>query len=62
MDLYLASGAGPAPTSPAIEPSRRIDYVWGKGVQPVAGQVLDSLASDHRMVIVKVIVPAQAVQ
>lgn len=41
------------PTSPAVNPTERIDFVWARnlGVQDV--QVIDSLASDHRMVVVE---------
>ena len=51
VDPFAALGLGDAPTSPAVEPRERIDFVWGRGLEPVDGAVLDSLASDHRMVI-----------
>lgn len=51
VDPFVALGLGDAPTSPAVEPHQRIDFVWGRGLEPVDGAVLDSLASDHRMVI-----------
>lgn len=50
-DPFVALGLDPAPTSPAIGPRHRIDFVWGRGLEPADGAVLDSLASDHRMVI-----------
>lgn len=42
------------PTSPAGEPSRRIDYVWLRDLELVTAEVADSTASDHRMVWVRV--------
>jgi len=53
IDPFPALGLGPAYTSPAIAPTKRIDYVWLRGLEPIAAQVLDSLASDHRMVVVE---------
>ncbi|MGD1995554.1 MAG: endonuclease/exonuclease/phosphatase family protein [Anaerolineae bacterium] len=50
-DPFVALELGSPPTSPAIEPQHRVDYVWGRGLEPDDGAVLDSLASDHRMVI-----------
>ncbi len=44
----------PPPTSPAIDPQGRIDYVWLRGLIPVRAWVSDSLASDHRMVVVEI--------
>jgi endonuclease/exonuclease/phosphatase family metal-dependent hydrolase len=53
-DPFLVLGIDPAPpTSPAIQPDSRIDYVWLRGLSPSAAQVSDSLASDHRMVVVE---------
>jgi endonuclease/exonuclease/phosphatase family metal-dependent hydrolase len=43
----------PSPTSPSEEPRNRIDYVWMRGLRPVGAKVLDSTASDHRMVVVE---------
>ncbi len=40
-------------TSPSEAPRNRIDYVWIRGLKPVAAKVLDSVASDHRMVVVE---------
>ncbi len=54
-DPFRILGMVPAPpTSPAIEPRRRIDYVWLKELRAVGAWVDDSLASDHRMVVVEV--------
>ncbi len=48
----------PAPfTSPAIDPESRIDFVFVRDLIPVDAWVSDSLASDHRMVIVEVAQP-----
>ncbi|MCK4300712.1 MAG: hypothetical protein KAX80_14315, partial [Planctomycetes bacterium] len=43
----------PAPTDPAESLHKRIDYVWLAGLDPTDARVLDSLASDHRMVVVE---------
>jgi len=50
IDPFVIVGLESAPTSPAIEPRRRIDFVWGRGLLPTDAAVLDSVASDHRMV------------
>jgi endonuclease/exonuclease/phosphatase family metal-dependent hydrolase len=48
----------PAPdTSPANDPDNRIDFVWLRGFDPIDAWVPDSLASDHRMVVVEVELP-----
>jgi endonuclease/exonuclease/phosphatase family metal-dependent hydrolase len=60
VDPFTALGSVPAPfTSPAPDPRSRIDYVWVRGLQPTQAEVLPSLASDHRMVIIEVELPAQ---
>lgn len=46
-------GFPPAPTDPAESSHKRIDYVWLGGLDPIDARVLDSLASDHRMVVVE---------
>ncbi|MCK5633919.1 MAG: endonuclease/exonuclease/phosphatase family protein [Anaerolineales bacterium] len=57
-DPFALLGIDPAPfTSPAIEPDSRIDYVWVRGLLPVKAWVSDSLASDHRMVVIEVAQP-----
>jgi endonuclease/exonuclease/phosphatase family metal-dependent hydrolase len=56
-DPFIASGLDPAPTDPAIEPAERIDFVWARGLKARDAQVLDSLASDHRMVVVELVLP-----
>jgi endonuclease/exonuclease/phosphatase (EEP) superfamily protein YafD len=52
-DPFIAGGFDPAPTDPAEEPSKRIDFVWMRGLTPTDAQVLASTASDHRMVVVE---------
>ncbi|MBC7261488.1 MAG: endonuclease/exonuclease/phosphatase family protein, partial [Chloroflexi bacterium] len=54
LDPFIVGGFEPLPTSPSEQPEERIDYVWVRGLQPVDAQVLDSTASDHRMVVVEV--------
>ena len=51
-DPFVVGAFDPAPTSPAIEPAERIDYVWMRGLDVSGARVLESLASDHRMVVV----------
>lgn len=46
----------PPATDPAIDPRIRIDHVWLRGVKPLKAWVSDSLASDHRMVVVELAV------
>jgi endonuclease/exonuclease/phosphatase (EEP) superfamily protein YafD len=57
IDPFVILGLDPAPTSPAIEPRGRIDFVWGRGLLPTDAAVPDSLASDHRMVITEWTLP-----
>jgi endonuclease/exonuclease/phosphatase family metal-dependent hydrolase len=61
-DPFIVGGFDPAPTDPAEEPNKRIDYVWirgpvlgpaSAGLVPTDARVLESLASDHRMVVVE---------
>jgi endonuclease/exonuclease/phosphatase family metal-dependent hydrolase len=55
-DPFESLNIDPAPnTSPAIDPDNRIDFVWLRGFDPVDAWVADSLASDHRMVVVEVV-------
>ena len=44
----------PPPTDPAIQPSKQIDYVWLRDLTPVKAWVPESLASDHRLVMVEI--------
>lgn len=58
VDPFVALEIDPAPlTDPAINPTKRIDFVWVRGLQPINAWVPDSLASDHRMVVVEVALP-----
>ena len=57
-DPFELLGISPAPfTSPAIDPESRIDFVFVRDLIPVDAWVPDSLASDHRMVVVEVVFP-----
>jgi endonuclease/exonuclease/phosphatase family metal-dependent hydrolase len=56
-DPYIAGGFEPQPTSPAVHPTHRIDFVWVRDLDVRAVQVLDSLASDHRTVVVELALP-----
>jgi len=54
-DPFQLLGIEPAPlTDPAISPTKRIDFVFLRSLVPVKAWVPDSLASDHRMVVVEV--------
>ena len=53
----IVGGFDPAPTSPVIRPAERIDFVWLRGLDVKDARVLDSLASDHRMVLVEASMP-----
>ncbi|TEU22237.1 MAG: hypothetical protein E3J21_00460 [Anaerolineales bacterium] len=52
-DPFAVGGFEPSPTSPSESPQERIDYVWIRGLSVVGAQVLDSTASDHRMVVIE---------
>ncbi len=57
-DPFELLGISPAPfTSPAIDPESRIDFVFVRDLIPVDAWVPDSVASDHRMVVVEVVFP-----
>ncbi len=53
QDAFLTLTPNPPPTDPAISPRKRIDYVWLRGLRAVSGEVLPSLASDHRLVVIE---------
>ncbi|KPK89236.1 MAG: hypothetical protein AMJ88_17845, partial [Anaerolineae bacterium SM23_ 63] len=58
VDPFVALDITPAPpTSPAVNPKVRIDFVWLRDLIPLRAWVSDSLASDHRMVVVEVAFP-----
>ena len=52
-DPFVVGGFEPSPTAPSESPQRRIDYVWVRGLSAVDAQILDSTASDHRMVVIE---------
>jgi endonuclease/exonuclease/phosphatase family metal-dependent hydrolase len=55
VDPFQLLGIDPPPlTDPAISPTKRIDFVFLRDLVPVRAWVPDSLASDHRMVVVEV--------
>lgn len=56
-DPFVALGLDSPPTDPAINPTERIDFIWLRGLAPLQAQVLDSLASDHRPVVVEAALP-----
>ena len=54
VDPFVALGIDPPPpTSPAVTPSKRIDYVWLRDLVPVDAWVSESAASDHRLVVIE---------
>lgn len=57
-DPFTLLGQVPAPpTSPALDPQSRIDFLWLRDLEPAQAWVSDSLASDHRLVVVEVSPP-----
>lgn len=55
VDPFNDLGETPAPpTSPAVDPQSRIDFVWLRRLKAGQAWISDSLASDHRLVIVEV--------
>ncbi|MDH7485655.1 MAG: endonuclease/exonuclease/phosphatase family protein [Anaerolineae bacterium] len=54
VDPFIATGAEPLFTSPAERPASRIDFVWVRDLRPTVAEVLPSMASDHRLVVVSV--------
>ena len=55
---FTELGIDPAPpTSPAMNPASRIDFVWLRGLSIIRAWVSESLASDHRMVAVDIGLP-----
>jgi endonuclease/exonuclease/phosphatase family metal-dependent hydrolase len=54
VDPFRELGIDPAPaTSPAVRPQERIDFVFLRGLAPREASVPDSVASDHRLVVVE---------
>ena len=57
-DPFAQLGIDPAPnTDPAVDPVKRIDYVWLRGTTARQAWVPDSTASDHRMVVTEIQFP-----
>jgi endonuclease/exonuclease/phosphatase family metal-dependent hydrolase len=52
-DPFVVGSFDPAPSSPAVDPVERIDFVWTRGLGVTGAEVLDALASDHRLVVVE---------
>lgn len=61
VDPFVSPGLAP-PTDPAINPTKRIDFVWLRDLPPLNAQVLGSTASDHRLVVVEAGLPGRRVQ
>jgi endonuclease/exonuclease/phosphatase family metal-dependent hydrolase len=57
IDPFVVTGNLPGYSDPAIDPHKRIDYVWARGLDPVEAEVSPSLASDHRLVVVELALP-----
>jgi endonuclease/exonuclease/phosphatase family metal-dependent hydrolase len=57
-DPFAVLGLGSPPTDPAVNPTKRIDFVWLRELTPLDARVLESTASDHRMVVVEATLPA----
>lgn len=53
LDPFVATDREPLPTSPAIGPKNRIDFVWARDLQPTTAEVSASTASDHRLVVIE---------
>ncbi|HOX55679.1 MAG TPA: endonuclease/exonuclease/phosphatase family protein [Candidatus Paceibacterota bacterium] len=54
VDTWPQAGTGDGPTIPAVQPRKRIDYIWlrkGGVVEPVRAWVPESQASDHLPVV-----------
>ena len=56
-DPFVTLGLGSPPTDPAVNPAKRIDFVWLRDLTPVTAEVSEALASDHRMVVVEANIP-----
>lgn len=55
VDLPGALGMGQSPTFPAGQPRVRLDYVFSApAVEPVQAEIPETLASDHRPVVVRI--------
>ena len=59
QDPFVALDLGSPPTDPAINPNKRIDFVWLRELAPLDARVLESTASDHRLVVVEAGLPGR---
>jgi endonuclease/exonuclease/phosphatase family metal-dependent hydrolase len=57
VDPFVALGLDPPLTDPAVNPSKRIDFVWLRDLEPLDARVPASTASDHRLVVVESALP-----
>ncbi len=58
QDPFAQLGIDPAPnTDPAVDPVKRIDYVWLRDLTASQAWVPESSASDHRMVVTEIQLP-----
>jgi endonuclease/exonuclease/phosphatase family metal-dependent hydrolase len=57
IDPFVSLGFALSPTDPAINPTKRIDFVWLRDLPPRDAQVLGSTSSDHRLVVVEAGLP-----
>ncbi len=57
VDPFVSLGFAPPPTSPAINPAKRIDFVWLRDLPPLDARVLASTSSDHRLVVAEAGLP-----
>ena len=58
-DAFITLGLASPPTDPSINPTKRIDFVWLRDLAPYDARVLDSTASDHRLVVVEATLPGR---
>ncbi len=56
-DPFVTLDLGSPPSDPAINPTKRIDFLWLRGLTPIEARVADSTASDHRLVVVEASLP-----
>ncbi len=52
-DPFATTGTQATATSPSVDPTERIDYIWLRGLTARQAWVADATASDHRMVVVE---------
>lgn len=59
VDAFVAAGTPPSPTSPAVAPRERIDWIWVRSHRVAEARVLEAAPSDHRLVVAAVEVGTQ---